>query len=153
MTQHEINILEYSEETVALFALMFPMIHAVQLIADKLEMRAYKHHLKARQGQKLDAARIMQTAKRLRQQCDQYTEDYLLCCKPTDDDRCSVDMVQIEDANMYLYFIGRLNNALEGGATDDELLKLDSYLKSITRTKKIGTINEQILQSFNLKAK
>lgn len=153
MTQHDINMQKYADETVQLFALMFPMIHAVQLIADKLEMRAYKHHLKARQGKKLDAARIMQTAKRLRQQCDQYTEDYLLCCKPTDEQRTNVDMVQIEDANMYLYFIGRLNNALEGGMTDEELLKLDSYLKSVTRRETESTVKEEILQSFNLKAK
>lgn len=138
----------FANEVEPMYAMMFPMIHGIWILADKMECKARSYKLQMRKQQKHDIGEIERTAAKLRRLCMMFNETYLME-GASEAERDHVDLVMLQDSNAFLYMIARLNNALVGGCTDEDLLKLDSFLKVMTRDAHArGLINEELIQEF-----
>lgn len=133
------------------FDALFPLLNTVTILAKKIELKAYKYKAVLQQQRKRDLSTIESTAIGLRRQCDKYGEDWLLY-KADEDTRNDADMIMLRNSNLAIYFQLRLQNAIVGGMTDEDLLRIDTALKlAVHNTTSRYHIDEEVIQEFNIR--
>lgn len=149
-TKEEI-LADYVADVAPLFSVLFPLLNGAAICSKKIELRAYRDKLKTKQQRKRDLSTIEQTAARLYALCDKYTADYLHTQRTTEDERDHATLVLIENSNLFIYFLLRLQNALIAGADKTTLLQLDTLLKLAAKNcDRYDLIKEATFENFDL---
>lgn len=148
---HEEILTAYVADVAPLFSVLFPLINAAGVVSKKIELRSYRDKLKTKQQRKHDLAQIEQAAARLYALADKYTADYLHTPRTTEDERDHATLVLIENSNLFIYFLLRLQNALLAGADKTALLQLDTMLKLAAKNcDRYDIIKEATFENFDL---